>query len=327
MSRILITERLDEDCYAWLAERHDVARVAHDDPAALAEHLPTADALVVRTYTQVDRGLLSRAPRLKVVGRAGVGLDNFDLPACREAGVSVVYTPDANTQAVVEYVLGLMLDHVRPRTPLPGGASAERFHELRKTEVGRQLDEMTLGLLGFGRIGKCLGKVAHAVGMNVKVYDLLPEVQLRKAVEFPFQYVEPAELYAGCDILSVHVDGRPGNRHLLDAAAFAAMPEDLLLINAARGMLIDHAALQSWLASHPAARAVLDVHDPEPPPADSPLHDLANCTLLPHLASRTATALKNMSWVVRDIDRVLSGQPAEYPAPLVDADPGDPAAG
>ena len=327
MARILITERLDEDCFAWLAERHEVLRVPHDDETALAEQLPTADALVVRTYTRMDRGLLALAPRLKVVGRAGVGLDNFDLPACREAGVSVVYTPDANTQAVVEYVLGLMLDHVRPRTPLPAHASAQTFHELRKTEVGRQLDEMTLGLLGFGRIGKCLGNVAHAIGMNLKVCDLLPEVQLRKAVEYPFQYVTPDELYAECDILTVHVDGRPGNRGLVGPAAFAAMPDGLLLINAARGMLIDHEALRRWLTTHPAARAVLDVHEPEPPAADSPLHTLANCTLLPHLASRTGTALKNMSWVVRDIDRVLAGQPPEYPAPTLEADPGDPAAG
>ncbi len=316
MARILITERLDDDCLAWLAERHDVSRVVHDDPAALEAVLPDAEALVVRTYTQVTAALLAAAPRLRVIGRAGVGLDNFDLPACAAAGVGVVYTPDANTQAVVEYVLGLMLDHVRPRTPLPAAASAEVFHQLRISEVGTQLNEMTLGILGFGRIGQRLGCVAHALGMNVKVCDLLPEVTLRKAVDFPFSYVDHATLYAESDILSIHTDGRPDNRHLLDAAAFAAMPDDLLLINAARGMLIDHAALLTWMRQHPAARAILDVHDPEPPPTDSPLHGVSNLTLLPHLASRTATALKNMSWVVRDVARVLDGQPPEFPAPL-----------
>jgi phosphoglycerate dehydrogenase-like enzyme len=312
---VLITDRLDPDCAAWLAERCEVGWVPHDDPAALAEHLPSADGLVVRTYTRVDEALLQQAPRLKVVGRAGVGLDNFDLPACAAAGVQVVYTPDANTQAVVEYVTGLMLDHVRPRTPLPAGSDADTFHHLRKTEVGRQLDQLTLGLVGFGRIGKRLGAVAHALGMNLRVCDLLPEAQLRKAVDYPFDYVDHETLYAGCDVLSVHVDGRPENRHLLDAAALTHLRPHTLLINAARGLLIDHAALTDWARDHPEATAVLDVHDPEPPPADSPLHDLDNVTLLPHLASRTGPALKNMSWVVRDVAQVLQGRPPQHPAP------------
>ena len=313
--RVLITERLDEQCAAWLAERADVVWVAHDDPAAMAAALPGAEGLVVRTYTQVDAALLAQAPKLKVVGRAGVGLDNFDLPACRTAGVRVVYTPDANTQAVVEYVTGLMIDHVRPKTPLPPESSAEIFHQLRKTEVGTQLDEMTLGILGFGRIGKRLGAVAHAIGMNIRVCDLLPEASLRKAVDYPFEYVPHETLYAESDIVTVHVDGRPDNRGMLDAAAFSAMRESVLFINAARGMLVDHAALGSWASSSPRARAVLDVHDPEPPPPDSPLHALTNVTLLPHLASRTTTALKNMSWVVRDVVGVLNGESPRFPVP------------
>lgn len=313
--KVLITERLDEVCAAWLAERAEVVWVKHDDAGAMARELPTADGMVVRTYTQVDRDLLGKAPQLKVVGRAGVGLDNFDLPACAAAGVQVVYTPDANTQAVVEYVTGLMLDHVRPRTPLPPGSGAEAFHALRNTEVGTQLEEMTLGLLGFGRIGKRLGAVAHAIGMNLLVCDLLPEAELRKAVDYPFDYVDHAKLYAGSDVVSIHVDGRPENRGLVDAAALAGMRGHVLLINAARGMLLDHAALAEWAEGNPGATALLDVHDPEPPPEDSPLHGLSNVTLLPHLASRTGTALKNMSWVVRDVAAVLAGDPPTYPAP------------
>ena len=315
--RVLITERLDDDCAAWLAERADVVWVAHDDADAMARELPQAQGMVVRTYTQVDTTLLQQAPQLKVVGRAGVGLDNFDLPACAAAGVQVVFTPDANTQAVVEYVTGLMLDHVRPRTPLPAGADAATFHEMRKTEVGRQLNEMTLGILGFGRIGKRLGAVAHALGMNLRVCDVLPEAELRKAVDYPFEFVSHAELYAHSDILTVHVDGRPDNRQIIDAQAFSQMRDPLLLINAARGMLIDHHALADWAAAHPASTAFLDVHNPEPPAPDSPLHRLANVRLMPHLASRTNTALKNMSWVVRDVAAVLDGQAPRFPAAAV----------
>lgn len=318
---VLITERLDDECAAWLGERAEVVWVPHDDPAAMAAALPEAEGMVVRTYTQVDAALLGQAPKLKVIGRAGVGLDNFDLPACEAAGVRVVYTPDANTQAVVEYVTGLMIDRVRPKTPLPlphAGATdadyAEVFHAMRKTEVGTQLDEMTLGLLGFGRIGKRLGQVAHAIGMNLRVCDLLPEVELRKAVDYPFTYCTHEELYAGSDVVSVHVDGRASNRGLIDAAALKAMRENVLLINAARGMLVDHAALAEWATARPGAMAVLDVHAPEPPTADFVLHGRPNVMLLPHLASRTGTALKNMSWVVRDVAGVLAGDEPNFPA-------------
>ena len=310
---VLITETLDDKCAAWLAAHADVIWCPHDS-AELDEHLARADGLVVRTYTQVNAELLGRASSLKVVGRAGVGLDNIDLDACRQRNVRVVYTPDANTQAVVEYVLGLMLDDLRPRTHLPPGCDAERFHQLRKTEVGKQLDQRTLGIVGLGRIGKKLGEVTHAIGMNLLVCDLLPEAELRKAVDYPFDFVDHATLYTRSDIATLHVDGRLGNRHMLDAEMLAHLCNDVLLINTARGMLIDNTALADWAAAHPDARAVLDVHDPEPPSLEYPLFNLPNVRLLPHLASRTARALESMSWVVRDVVTVLEGREPKYPA-------------
>ena len=306
---VLVTETLDPAAADWLGERAEVVFAPDTDP-----RLAEADALIVRTYTQVNDTLLERAPKLRVVGRAGVGLDNIDLPACRRRGIPVVYTPDANTQAVVEYVLGLMLDHFRPRTDLPPNSSAQDFHQLRKTQVGRQLDTMTLGIVGFGRIGKRLGEVAHAIGMNLIVTDLLPEAQLRKAVDYPFQFVDHAKLYAKSDIVTLHTDGRAENRHFIDAAALAHFRDGALLINAARGMLIDHAALAGWLRDHPQAHAILDVHDPEPPEVGGPLAGVSNVRLLPHLASRTHVAMANMSNVVHDIAAVLDGREPRYPA-------------
>ncbi|MEE9404851.1 MAG: NAD(P)-dependent oxidoreductase [Algisphaera sp.] len=314
LPRVVITERLDPACADWLAQRAEVVWVDHTNSNAVAAALATARGAVVRTYTQVNKAFLAAGAHLQVVGRAGVGLDNFDLPACKASGVEVVYTPEANTQAVVEYVTGLMLDHVRPRTPLPAGADAETFHAMRKTEVGQQLNEMTLGLLGFGRIGKRLGAVAHALGMRVMACDVLPAGPLEKAVSYPVELVDHATLYAQADVLTVHTDGRAENRGLVGAEAFTAMKDDVLLINAARGPLVDHAALASWMAIHPQSRALLDVHDPEPPKTDSPLHALSNVTLLPHLASRTGTAMKNMSWVVRDVAAVLAGEAPKYSA-------------
>ena len=307
MPKVVITETLDEQCATWLGERCEVVWHQHDAPG-LADQLANADALVVRTYTEVNDALLDQAPNVKVIGRAGVGLDNFDLPACEKRGVRVVYTPDANTQAVVEYVFGLMLDHYRPRTALAPGTDAKAFHALRKTEVGLEMADLTIGILGMGRIGKRIASVAHAFGLNVLGCDVLDEAAIRGALrDVPFSFVDHATLYAKSDIVTVHTDGRAKNKHLISADALSHLRDHALLINAARGMLVDHAALADWLDAHPDAKAVLDVHDPEPPAEDHPLYGCANATLLPHLASRTGTALKNMSWVVRDVVAVLDG--------------------
>lgn len=316
---VLITETLDEICASWLEKQlppgSRVLWAKAEDAAPLDALLPLADGLVVRTYTDVNAELLKKAPRLKVVGRAGVGLDNISLPACQAAGVRVVSTPDANTQAVVEYVYGLILDHFRPRTSLPARASDKAFHALRKTEVGQEVADLTLGIIGMGRIGKRIATVAHALGIKVLACDVLPEAQIRQGIpHVPFSFVSLAELLRGSDIVTIHADGRAENRHMMSAKDFAQLRPKAVFINAARGMLVDERAVAGWLSADPQAHAYLDVHEPEPPPAANPLWDLPNATLLPHLASRTDTALRNMSWVVRDVLAVLEGREPRHPA-------------
>ncbi|MEM7681757.1 MAG: NAD(P)-dependent oxidoreductase [Planctomycetota bacterium] len=337
---VVISEALDEGWAAWLGERADV-RWARFDNDGFDQALVDAQGLIVRTYTKVTADLLDTAPGLRVVGRAGVGLDNIDQDACQQHGVRVVYTPDANTQAVVEYVLGLMLDHVRPRTDLPSGADAQAFHRMRQTEVGRDLGQMTLGVVGFGRIGRRVARTASSLGMTVLACDLLDEFQIGR--DIVSSEVTPGsvrltshdEVYRASDIVTLHADGRARNRHMVGAAELALFKRDALLINAARGMLLDPAALGDWLRDRPGATAVLDVHDPEPPVANDPqdpLAGLANLRRLPHLASRTETALGNMSAVAEDVWRVLQGHAPHWPAwrdardePVDDADPADPA--
>lgn len=312
---VIVTETLDDTPARWLAERANLVWCSHEKTAELERLLPAAEGLLVRTYTRVNDALLDQAPKLKVVGRAGVGLDNIDIPACRSRGIQVVYTPDANTQAVVEYVTGLMLDQLRPRTALPPDATDKVFHQLRKTQVGAQLDELTLGILGFGRIGKRLAQVAHAIGMTVLANDILPEAALRQSTAVPVTFVDKRTLFERSDILTVHADGRAENLGLINADALAQLKPNCLFINAARGMLVDAHALAHWVRANPAAHAILDVHEPEPPPADYPLFSLPNVKLLPHLASRTHRALENMSWVVRDVLAVIEGRPPQFPAP------------
>jgi len=314
----VITESLDAEPASWLAER---AILEHVSPESrrFEELAPEIDALLVRTYTRVDKALLGRLPTLQVVGRAGVGLDNIDVVACRDRGIEVVHTPEANTQAVVEYVVCLLADALRPRVVLPGVVSTERWHELRREVVaGREMAECTLGVLGAGRIGRRVAEVATAIGFRVLWNDLRPASSLPGVAGEP---TEAETLFAESDVITIHVDGRPGNRHLVGERLLRLLKSEATLLNTSRGMVIDAHALARHLANHPGSQALLDVHDPEPIAADNPLLGLANAHLMPHLASRTRTATRNMSWVVRDVWRVLEGEPPRHPAPSSDADP------
>ena len=311
---VLISEHLSEVPKRWLAERCRVIECRYDNPEFLS-HLESCDALIVRTYTMVNEEFLDRAANLKVIGRAGVALENIDLPACRARGIPVVHTPDANTQAVVEFVVCLLADALRPRITLDRAVEMEEWAALRQTIFAeRQMCEHTLGILGFGRIGSRVAAVAGAIGMQVMYHDLLEIPEDLRAGASP---VSAEELFRGSDIITIHIDSRPANRHFVNGSRLNLMKDGVLFLNTSRGFVVDHGALADFLRSHPAARAMLDVHDPEPFPADSPLIPLANASLSPHLAARTNTAMENMSWVVRDIHRVLEGESPKYPAPTV----------
>jgi len=308
---VVASEHLDERWAAWLAERVTLRRLGVQDEG-FAEALAEAAGLLVRTYTRVDEALLERAPHLRVVGRAGVGLDNIDLAACRRRNVAVVHTPGANTQAVVEYVFALALDHYRPRPTLVPGTTAERYAALRRESVGRELGSLSLGILGFGRVGRRVGAVAAALGMRLRVHDLIGEAACREAVggAFDFAFTDLEALLSQSDLVTVHVDGRAENRHLLGAEAFDRLPPHALFVNASRGMVVEEAALLAWAArAAPAGgAAVLDVQDPEPPLPEAPLYGRENVRVLPHLGSRTGQALTAMSAVVKDMVAVLEGR-------------------
>jgi phosphoglycerate dehydrogenase-like enzyme len=308
---VVVTEPLAPAAMTWLRQRALVVE-AGPDQADFAAHAAEAQALVVRTLTRVNTPLLDRMPRLRVVGRAGVGLDNIDLSECRARRLPVVHTPDANTQAVVEYVLCLLCDAMRPRLFLEQPVETDRWETIRQEVCGvRQMDECTLGILGLGRIGSRVAQVARAIGFEVLFHDIraVPPQDRHGATPVTLQ-----ELFSRSDVISLHVDGRPENRGLVDRGLVQAMRPDALLINTCRGFVLDHAAVADHLRRHPGAQALLDVHDPEPFTAAHPLLGLANAHLAPHLASRTRTAMDRMSWVVRDVMAVLEGRDPEFPA-------------
>ncbi len=310
---VLVTEDTDAAPLAWLKERARVVEAAPDTPEYTAA-LPAADALIVRTYTRVTPALLDRAPKLKVVGRGGVGLENIDVAACRARGVEVVYTPDANTLAVGDFVVGYMLQLLRPWAFFRETAyTPAEFKRVRNEQRGVQLNELTLGVLGMGRVGRRVGHVvANGFGMRVIYHDVL---DVRSQLTFPAEAVGPATLFREADVLTLHTDMRPGNEHLVGAAQLALMKPSAILINASRGEVLDTAALAAALRGKKLAGAAIDVFDPEPPPADFPLLGLDNVLLTPHMAARTYTAVENMSWVVRDVLGVVEGRPPQFPAP------------
>lgn len=308
---VLVTEGSDPAPLQWLRQHTEVIEVGPDDPA-FDTALANAAGLVIRTYTRVDEALLDRAPKLRVVGRAGVGIDNIDVPACRRRSIQVVHTPEANTLAVGDFVFGVMLQLLRSWTFLKPGYSPADFKAMRGGR-GRQLNELTLGILGMGRVGRRVGRIASlGFGMRVIYNDLLDVTPL---LDFPAIAVEKPQLYSGCDVLSIHVDGRPENFHLVNADALGRMRPTAAVINTSRGEVLDAFALADALRNKRLTAAAIDVYDPEPPPADFPLLGLPNVLLTPHLAARTNSGLENMSWVVRDVVAVLNGQEPKWAAP------------
>jgi len=310
---VLVTEGVDPAPLAWLQARARVVEAAPGSPEYDAA-LPDAAGMMVRTYTRVNAALLARAPNLRVVGRGGVGLENIDVAACRARGVEVVYTPDANTAAVGDFVVGFMLQLLRPRAAFRDRAyDPAEFKRVRNALRGAQLDESTVGILGMGRVGRRVGHVAaNGFGARVLYHDLL---DVRAHLTFPATAVDPPTLFREADVVTLHVDMRPGNEHLVGESLLSLMKPTAVLINTSRGEVLDAAAVAAAIRGGRLAGAAIDVFDPEPPGPDFPLLGLDNVLLTPHMAARTHTAMENMSWVVRDVVDVLSGRPPRYPAP------------
>lgn len=302
--RVLIAEPVDRVCVDWLRERADVDEIAPGEGGFDAA-LQAADALVVRTYVCVDRGMLERGPRLRVVGRAGVGLDNIDQEACAARGIRVVHTPGANTRAVVEFVMAEILDALRPREAVDRALSRAEWAAARAAAITpREVGELTLGILGLGRIGSAVAKAAGGLRMRVLYHDLR---EIPPGEQHGASPVAMEELLSGSDVVSVHVDGRATNCGLVAASMLGRLKPSALLINTSRGFVVDAPALAAWLRANESAgaRAVLDVHEPEPFGGEYRLLGLGNARLTPHIASATASAKRAMSWVVREVWEAL----------------------
>ncbi|MBN2296617.1 MAG: hypothetical protein JXM70_29585, partial [Pirellulales bacterium] len=236
---VVVSEQLMPPAMAFLREHADVIECT---PETVGEFIPQADGLVVRTYTQVNTDLLEKAEKLKVVGRAGVALENVDVLACRARGIEVVHTPAANTLAVVDYTIRMMIEMNRRFWPLEGYVPAGEFHNIRKQQYGRFLADCTLGIVGCGRIGSRVGRAAAALGMRVLYNDIL-DIPL----DYPAEAVDKDTLYRQSDIITIHVPLTDQTRGFINADSIATFKDGVQFINAARGPCVDYVALGSAL--------------------------------------------------------------------------------
>lgn len=245
-----------------------------------------ADALIIRSATRADAELIERAGRLKVIARAGVGVDNVDLAAATARGIIVMNTPDGNTIATAEHTMGLMIALARF---IPQGHAAMQAGRWdRKKFMGIELRGRTLGLVGFGRIGRAVAKRALAFEMTVVAYD--PYIPAEAGAQVGVEMVDLDTLYKRADFISLHSVITDETLHMINAESLARMKPGVRIINAARGALIDEHALAEAIKSGQVAGAALDVYETEPPPPDHPLVGLEGVIDTPHLAASTADA-------------------------------------
>jgi D-3-phosphoglycerate dehydrogenase len=306
--KILITDGLDENGLAVLRGSAEVV----DQPTISADELLKAagkyDALIVRGRTKVTPAVFAAAASLKVVGRAGVGVDNIDLDAARAHGVTVVNAPVATTVSVAELALGLMLAVMRDLPRADTTTKAGKW--LKKEFEGGELYQKTLGVVGYGRIGAAVGKRAAAFGMTVLGYD--PLIKPEAIKDLGGEPVSLDELYARADVITLHVPLTPETRGMLNASTFAKMKRGVRIICAARGGIIDEAALLAALDSGQVAGAGLDVFANEPPGATA-LVTHPRVVVTPHIGAQTIEAQRRAAFdIATEVLAALQGQPLRW---------------
>ena len=253
---------------------------------ALLAAVPEADALVIRSAHKIDAEVLHAAPRLKIIARAGVGVDNVDIPLATELGIVVVNTPDGNTISTAEHTFGLMLALARHIPQAHASMNAGKWD--RKSFSGVELRGKTLGVVGFGRIGRAVAKRALAFEMTVIAHD--PYLTTDLAADLGVKLVSLDELFHTSDFITLHAMLTAENHEMINRESLARMKRGVRIIDAARGALINEADLAEALQSGQVAGAALDVYAEEPPKPDNPLLHLPNVVHTPHLAASTEDA-------------------------------------
>jgi D-3-phosphoglycerate dehydrogenase / 2-oxoglutarate reductase len=291
--RVVVADRVAPAGLAQLeaAPELEVVNVAGQPPDALVRALTEAHALIVRSETKVTAELLAHAPHLRVIARAGTGVDNIDVPAATRRGIAVMNAPGANTVSAAEHAIALLLALVRR---IPGAVEAMRRGEWdRKRFEGSELRGKTMGVVGLGRIGGHVAQLAKAFGMQLVGHD--PFLTPERAAELHAKLLPLEQLLQVADVVTLHMAHTDQTHRLINAERLKLMKPTAVLINTARGDLVDESALADAVRTGQIAGAAVDVFAVEPLPADSPLRKLDRLILTPHLAASTAEAQERVS--------------------------------
>jgi D-3-phosphoglycerate dehydrogenase len=282
---VVIADKLAESTVEALGDQVEVRWVDGPDREKLLAAVPEADAILVRSATTVDAEVLSAAPKLKIVARAGVGLDNVDVDAATERGVLVVNAPTSNIHSAAEHALALLLSAARQ---IPAADASLREHTWKRSSFsGTEIFGKTVGVVGLGRIGQLVAQRLAAFGAHIVAYD--PYVSAARAAQLGIELLSLDELLGRADFISVHLPKTPETAGLIDKEALAKTKPGVIIVNAARGGLVDEAALADAIISGHVRAAGIDVYSKEPC-TDSPLFDLPQVVVTPHLGASTEEA-------------------------------------
>jgi D-3-phosphoglycerate dehydrogenase len=314
--RVLVREQIAEPALELLRSRFDVVE---DGDSDLAGIIGDFDAIVVRSATTLDAPLIERATRLKVIGRAGVGIDNVDVDAATRRGIVVANAAESTVDSAAEHAIALLFALARNVPQAHAALTAGSWERQRFT--GIELAGKTLGVLGLGRIGREVSRRALGLGMRVVAYD--PYVAADRFRDLGVESAESlSDLYATADVVTLHLPLSDETRHLVDAEAFEQMKDGVRLVNAARGGLVDEAALEEALLSGKVAGAALDVFETEP--YSGPLLALPQVVVTPHLAGSTAEAQDRAGVVIAEqVAAALDGEAVRAAVNIPVVDPGD----
>ncbi|MDD1678489.1 MAG: phosphoglycerate dehydrogenase [Methanomicrobiales archaeon] len=308
MYRILVSDPVAEEGLALLREHFivDVRTELTEDQ--LVDSIGEYDALVVRSGTQVTGRIIEAGHRLKIIGRAGTGVDNIEVESATRRGIPVVNAPEGNTLAATEHTIAMMLALAR-KIP-QANASLKKKQWKRSQFIGFELNDKALGILGLGRIGREVAKRANAMEMRCLAYD--PFISADRARALGVELMPLEEVIRNADVITVHTPLTKETMHLINADRIAMMKDGVRIINCARGGIIDEKALYEGLKSKKIAGAAIDVFEEEPP-LQSPLIEMENVVATPHLGASTVEAQQNVAiTVAKEIINVLQGSAAKY---------------
>lgn len=290
--KVLVADKISESGVAYLRQQSDleVVEAYGSDAETLKVKVKDVDAIIVRSATNITAEIFAAAEKVKVVGRAGVGVDNIDVEAATEKGVIVLNTPGGNTIATAELAFSHLLATARPIAQANASMKGGKW-EKKKFE-GTELYQKTLGILGLGRIGSQVARRAKGFEMTVVAYD--PYLTKERADQLGIEKVDLDELFSRADFITVHMPKTEATENMINAASLAKMKKGVRIVNCARGGLIQESDLAEAIASGQVAAAGLDVFEEEPLPGDSPLRKFDNVVLTPHLGASTVEAQENV---------------------------------